>query len=114
MPLHDRAASTVCATIVVTPDASCDINVFASAYLGSYSPSSLPTNYLDNMGSSFGILPTNPSFSFEVLVPGSSAIVINLNDSNAGTSNGVACTVTVASDPLFTELPVSLQRFDAD
>lgn len=114
VPLYNRATSTVCATIVLTPDASCDINLFASAYLGSYSPSSLSTNYLGDIGSSFSIPPSSPSFSFQVLVPGSSAIVVNLNDSNTGTANGVACTVTVSSDQLFTELPVSLQRFEVD
>lgn len=115
MPLHDRAASTVCATIVVTPDVSCDINVFASAYLGSYCPSSLPTNYLGDMSSSFGIPPDEPE--------------LQLRDASARQQRDRrqsqrferrhqqwrgACTVTVASDPLFTEPPVSPQRFDAD
>ena len=57
--------------------------------------------------------PTSPRFSFEVLVPASSAIVVNLNNSSPGVG-GVGCTVTVSSDQLFTELPVSLQQFDVD
>ena len=114
VPLFNRNATATCATIVITPDAACDINVFSSAYLGSFDPANIATNYLADSGSSFGIPVSAASFSFEVLVPASASIVVNLNDANPGTATGVACTVQVSSNELFISLPVSLQKFSVD
>jgi len=38
LPLYNNSTLAQCATIVVTPAADCEVNVFAAAYLGSFDP----------------------------------------------------------------------------
>ncbi|HET6545112.1 MAG TPA: kelch repeat-containing protein, partial [Rhodanobacteraceae bacterium] len=96
--LYNQSSSDVCATITVTFDAACDINMQPAAYLGSFDPTDITANYLGDPGLSSG-LPPNP-LSFEVTVPGGASIVVNVNDANSP-SQGVACTATVSSAELF-------------
>lgn len=106
-PLYNQSASAVCATITVTPDPACDVNVQPSAYLGSFNPADISQNYLGDAGVSFG--GALSPLSFEVMVPAGAAIVVNLNDA-ASPAAGVACTVTVSSDQLF-ETPANSTQF---
>lgn len=97
-PLYNNTASTVCAQVTATASAGCDINVFFTAYLGSFVPGNLATNYLADTGSSFGIPPSGP-LTFEVLVPANSSIVVNANDSNSP-NDGTTCIPTITSNQL--------------
>ncbi|GMU42490.1 MAG: IPTL-CTERM sorting domain-containing protein [Xanthomonadales bacterium] len=98
LPLYNNSTLAQCATIVVTPAPDCDINVFASAYLGSFDPASIAANYLGDSGLSFG-LPVSDPLVFAVNVPAGGRIVVNLNDSNSPDLGG-SCRLTVASNEL--------------
>ena len=97
-PLYNQSASDVCATITVTFDGACDVNVQPVAYLGSFNPANISENYLGDAGVSSGV-PAN-TVTFEVTVPANDSIVVNLNDTQSP-SVGVACTATIESAELF-------------
>jgi hypothetical protein len=68
----------VCATIGLA--SGCGVNIFSAAYLGSFNPTSLSTNYLGDHGSSF----PNQAF-YEVNIPANGNIVIVVHEVNVGT-----------------------------
>jgi hypothetical protein len=68
----------VCATIGLT--SNCGTSIFSAAYLGSFNPASVATNYLADHGSSF------PSTSFyEATIPANGTIVVVVHEVNPGT-----------------------------
>jgi Secretion system C-terminal sorting domain/HYR domain len=68
----------VCATIGLRSD--CGTSLFNVAYLGSFNPTSLCTNYLADPGSSF------PGTGFmEVTIPANASIVVVVHEVNPGT-----------------------------
>ncbi|MCP9754772.1 hypothetical protein EGI26_06295 [Lacihabitans sp. CCS-44] len=68
----------VCATIALT--SNCGTSIFSAAYLGSFNPASLGTNYLADHGSSF------PGTSFyEATIPANGTIVVVVHEVNPGT-----------------------------
>ena len=71
----------VCATIGVR--SGCGTSIFSAAYLGSFNPTSLSTNYLADHGSSF----PNTGF-YEVTIPANGTIVVVVHEVNPGTGCG--------------------------
>jgi hypothetical protein len=101
----------VCATIGIRSD--CGTTLFNVAYLGSFNPTSLCTNYLADPGSSF------PGTGYmEVTIPANATIVVVVHEVNTGT--GCAsyqltvdvprdpAAITVAPDPVCAGSPVVL------
>ena len=68
----------VCATIGIA--SGCGVNMFSVAYLGSYDPNALCTNYLADPGSSF----PNAGY-YEATIPANSSIVVVVHEVNTGT-----------------------------
>jgi Bacterial Ig domain/Ig-like domain CHU_C associated/PKD-like domain len=71
----------VCATIGVR--SGCGTSIFSAAYLGSFNPTSLSTNYLADHASSF----PNTGF-YEVTIPANGTIVVVVHEVNPGTGCG--------------------------
>ena len=67
----------VCATIGLT--SGCGTSLFSAAYLNSFNPTSLATNYLADHGSSFPLT----SF-YEVTIPANGTIVVVVHEVNPG------------------------------
>ncbi|MFN8357663.1 MAG: PKD-like domain-containing protein [Spirosomataceae bacterium] len=83
----------VCATIGIA--SRCGTNIFCAAYLGSYNPTSLCTNYLADGGSSF----TTAGF-YEATIPANGTIVVVVHEVNPSTGcTGYTLTVDVPRDP---------------
>ncbi|MEA5461202.1 Calx-beta domain-containing protein [Arcicella sp. LKC2W] len=71
-------AAPVCATIGLT--SGCGTSIFSAAYLGSFNPTSVSSNYLADHGSSF------PATGFyEVNIPANGTIVVVVHEVNSGT-----------------------------
>ncbi len=68
---------SVCATIGII--SGCGINVFSAAYLGSYNPTSLGTNYLGDPGFTFPL-----TAFYEVNIPANGTIVVVVHEANPG------------------------------
>jgi CHRD domain/PKD-like domain/Right handed beta helix region len=68
----------ICATIGIS--SGCGVNMFSIAYLGSYNPAALATNYLADPGSSF----PNTGF-YEATIPANGTIVVIVHEVNTGT-----------------------------
>jgi hypothetical protein len=68
----------VCATIGLT--SGCGTTLFSAAYLGSFNPASVSTNYLADHGSSF---PTTGFY--EAIIPANGTIVVVVHEVNPGT-----------------------------
>jgi CHRD domain/Bacterial Ig domain/Ig-like domain CHU_C associated/PKD-like domain len=75
-------SAPICATIGLT--SGCGVNIFSAAYLGSFNPASVSTNYLADPGSSF----PNTAF-YEATIPanGTIVVVVHERDVNIGCSN---------------------------
>ena len=71
----------VCATIGVS--SGCGQSIFSAAYLNSYNPNSLATNYLADHGSSF-----SESAFYEATIPANGTIVVVVHELNAGAGCG--------------------------
>ena len=71
-------SAPVCATIGLT--SGCGTSLFSAAYLGSFNPTSLITNYLADHGSSF----PNTAF-YEATIPANGTIVVVVHETNTGT-----------------------------
>jgi hypothetical protein len=83
----------VCATIGI--NSFCATNIFCVAYLGSFNPASLCTNYLADPGSSF----TQSGF-YEATIPANGTIVVVVHEVNTSTGcGGYTLTVDVPRDP---------------
>ncbi|PWK29074.1 uncharacterized protein DUF11 [Arcicella aurantiaca] len=68
----------ICATIGLT--SGCGTNIFSVAYLGSYNPTSLGTNYLADHGSTF----IGTAF-YEATIPANGTMVVVVHEVNSGT-----------------------------
>jgi hypothetical protein len=81
---------------------------FLSAYLGSYSPASIATNYLGDPGGSGNLFGVDPEF-FQIVVPSSNHLILVLNESttNGGLNLPGDVLVEAFSDTDFTDLPVA-------
>src|SRR5262249_55531002 len=81
-------------------------NIFVSAYLGSYNPASLGTNYLGDAGTSENFFDTDPLF-FQVPVPAYSTLFIVVNETVTNGGLGAAFNLLVEGflDKEFTDLP---------
>lgn len=62
---------------------SASANTFVSAYLSSYAPANLATNWVGDAGGSGNFFGTDPRY-FNVLVPASSTLVVVVNETAAG------------------------------
>ena len=89
-------SSPVCATITLTPDKTATSFVQAAAYLGTYDPANVATNYLGDIGASqFPGLPK----SFSVVVPANSTLVVVVDNPNAPAGVNSQYTMQVAGVP---------------
>jgi hypothetical protein len=77
-PYTNSSGTTICVTATITT--TCGTNAYAVAYSGSFSPTSLCTNYLAEVGSSS----TNMSMAFNVASGATFVIVIHEVNSSAG------------------------------
>ena len=68
----------ICATIGLT--SGCTTNIFSAAYLNSYNPNALSTNYLADHGSSFPL-----TAFYEATIPANGTIVVVVHEVNSGT-----------------------------
>lgn len=90
--------------IFITID-SVPANTFASAYMPSYDPTNLATNYIGDAGSSGNYFGTDP-VSFEVFVPMHTNFLVVVNtSSNAGIGQPFTITVQGFIDDEFTPTP---------
>ena len=80
-----------CVTVTLTTGGTG--NVFSTAYLGSFTPANLATNYLADPGLSTGTPPTLTSFSFD-LASGATVVLV-VNETNA---NEVCAAYTLTVD----------------
>jgi hypothetical protein len=102
--------STVCISTTVT--SGCGSSIFVVAYLNSFNPASLCTNYLADLGGSFGGTRT---FSFDVGAGSSFVIVVHAVNSGGTCSSytldisGLACG-TDGGGPC-TPVPITLSSF---
>jgi hypothetical protein len=81
--------------------------IFASAYVNSYNPSSLSTNYLGDAGSSGNFFGVDPAF-FQVVVPAFSNLVLVINDpaaANGGLNKQFSLVVEGFADTDFNDPP---------
>ncbi len=100
---YDAYTFTNCATnatacVTVTLSTACTgatNNLFSTAYLGSFDPNSLCTNYRADMGSSPGTIGTL-SYSFNV--PAGAAFTVVVHETNSG--GGLGCGYTLNIDGL--------------
>jgi hypothetical protein len=92
---------TACATITLTAGCSPATNpIIAVAYLGSFNPANLCTNYLGDPGGS-----PNPTNSFSVNVPAGGTLLVNVHEINPGLLGCSSYTLTVSG--LFCDTPGS-------
>lgn len=84
---------------------SVSTNTFLSAYLDSYNPANLATNYLGDPGTSGNFFGTDPLF-FQVFVPYGHDLILVLNEtaSNGGLNTPGTVTVEAFTDTNFTDL----------
>lgn len=84
---------------------STPLTTFLSAYLGSYDPSNLSTNYLGDPGTSGNYFGTDPVF-LQVVAPSTPHLILVLNESttNGGLNLPLNVTVEAFSDTEFTDL----------
>jgi hypothetical protein len=83
------------------------VSTFASAYLNSYNPASLSSNYLGDAGFSGNPFPGDPAF-FQVVVPAFSNLVVVVNDTSttgAGVGENFSLLVEGFIDTNFTDPP---------
>ncbi len=73
---------SVCATIGIIT--GCGTNIFSAAYLGSYNPTSLGTNYLGDPGSSF---PGTAFYEVNISANGTMVVVVHEVNPGVGCSN---------------------------
>lgn len=76
--VNNPTSAPVCATIGLT--SGCVTSLYSAAYLGSFNPTSLGTNYLADHGSSF----PNTAF-YEATIPANGTIVVVVHEVNPGT-----------------------------
>jgi hypothetical protein len=81
---------------------------FLSAYMNSYSPPDLTSNYLGDPGFSGNFFGVDPVF-FQVIVPSTNHLMLVLNESapNGGINLPGSVLVEAFVDTEFTDLPVS-------
>lgn len=86
---------------------STSTNTFLAAYIDSYNPANLATNYLGDSGSSGNFFGVDPRF-FQVLVPAGHHLVLVFNEAaptlNGGLNQGANILVEAFRDTEFTDL----------
>ena len=86
------SAQPVCVTVTLTQTSGTSGALFSSAYLITFDPSNIGTNYLADAGSSF-TLGSPATYSFNV--PAGATFVVDVNEVNAGGGIGAGYTLTV-------------------
>jgi hypothetical protein len=87
----NASGATACATVTLTAGCSAATNpIIAVAYLNSFDPNNLCTNYIGDPGSS-----PNPTVSFAVNVPAGANLLVNVHEINPGLLGCSAYTLTV-------------------
>jgi hypothetical protein len=76
--ITNPTSAPICATIGLT--SGCGTTLFSAAYLGSFNPASVGTNYLADHGSTF----PNTAF-YEATIPANGTIVVVVHEVNPGT-----------------------------
>jgi len=106
IPNDSGVAACVTAVLEVIPQAGC--NLQSNAYLTSFDPNNICTNYLADAGLSSGIPPTPTTMSF--VVPAGDTLVMDVHSVNAG-ELGCTYTLTLLGDLCL--IPVDLFDFEA-
>ena len=99
--LTNASSQPVCTLFTLTTSASCAVNVFATAYLGSFNPANLAANYLGDPGASSAVS------SFTAIVPANASVVFAL--SYTTTSPTEDCTMSITTQPV---LPPTVPALD--
>jgi Subtilase family/PKD-like domain len=81
------SAQPRCVTVTLTQTSGTNSTLFSSAYLGSFTPATVATNYLADAGSSFP-LGSPASYSFDVAA--GATFVVNVNEVPGGAGIGAA------------------------
>src|SRR5439155_21474676 len=80
----NNSGATTCVTVTLSSSCAGANDIFAAAYLASFDPANLATNYLGDGGNS-----PHPSTTFSVIVPAGATFVVVVHEvtANAGCSN---------------------------
>src|SRR5207237_9488447 len=97
------ATTDTCYTIQLT--SGCGANVFAAAYLGSFDPNNLETNYLGDPGRNPD---TNVPVTFSVAVPAGGTLVVVVHEMGPDSGcDGYRITITRACEPFLSSTPTN-------
>jgi hypothetical protein len=89
------SSQPACVAFTLTTSAVCSTEVFGTAYLGSFNPASLATNYLGDAGAS------SASTTFQAFVPGNASVVFALMYTTSTPAD--TCTMSIVAQPLIAE-----------
>ena len=95
--LTNTSSQPVCTVFTLTTSAACGTSVFAAAYLGSFNPANLATNYLGDAGAS------SAASSFSAVVPANGSVVFALSYVTSAPSQD--CTMSISADPVLPPAP---------
>jgi hypothetical protein len=93
--IPNQSGQNVCVSVNLTETAGQTCNLQSNAYLGSFTPASICTNYLADPGLSTGVPPTPTNMSF--IVPTGQSLVVVVMTTNPG-ETGCTYTVTVTGN----------------
>src|SRR5947208_2215824 len=87
--LITNTGSAACVTIHTNTACNADHAIFTSAYLGSFDPNNLCTNWVGDSG-----FPPDPDQAFHVEVPGGQTLVVVVNEEHHAGCPGYTLTIT--------------------
>lgn len=93
--IPNESGQDACVSVNLTEDPAGTCNIQSNAYLNTYNPASICTNYLADPGLSTGVPPTATNFSF--VVPAGQTLIVVVHTTNPGES-GCAYTLTIVGD----------------
>ncbi len=90
--IPNESGDDVCVAVNLSEDSKATCNIQSNAYLNSYNPASICTNYLADPGLSTGVPPTATNMSF--IVPAGQTLIVVVHTTNPGES-GCPYTLTI-------------------